>query len=216
MRSIAVIFLTLFILVAMNTSAAAQTADPDLKTPASVKPGDAKNGKHVQMTDIHDIKPLEKIGFDHKLLIYLAALVLAVLLIAALIYYFKKRRKKEKQISHVTDPPGKIAFRSMDELMGMQDLSGKEFYFRLSLIIRNYIQGRYNINAPEMTTEEFIPEIRRLALSRELQESLKRFVITSDPVKFAGAAADRSKIKSDLEFARGLVKETIPEEIENI
>ena len=214
MRCIPIILLTLFIVAVINISSAAQNTDPDLKTPASAKSGGTINGKQAQMTDIHDIKPPVKMGFDNKLLIYLAAAVLTVLLIAALIYYLKKRRKKENKISRAPDAPEDIAFRSLDELMVMQQaLNGKEFYYRLSLIIRNYIQGRYSINAPEMTTEEFIPEIKNLGISRDLQKSLKDFAITSDPVKFAGVAADRSKITSDLEFAKGFVKQTIPTEV---
>ncbi len=62
----------------------------------------------------------------------------------------------------------------------------QEFYYRISAIVRGYIERRYEVNAPEMTTEEFLAAAARdrrfdAAATRELQ----RFLTACDLVKYA-------------------------------
>lgn len=74
----------------------------------------------------------------------------------------------------------------------------KAHFTALSLILREYIEGRFGLRAPRLTTEEFLREARRSALvaGAESQE-LERFLRLSDLVKFAnhtpaGGAADEA------------------------
>ena len=61
-------------------------------------------------------------------------------------------------------------------------MSVEEFYTRLADIVRQFIEGRYGLRAPERTTEEFLAEAtlpeRQLAL-------LRTFLVEADLVKFA-------------------------------
>ncbi|WP_207683271.1 DUF4381 family protein [Desulfonema magnum] len=168
----------------------------------------AEKQKTIQMTDIHDIRPPEIIGVDLTIL-YLVLLTLFVAgLVVAAYLYFKKRRKKIKEKEIVKLSPDEAALALLDELMDMENSDGKEFYFQLSAILRNYIQGRYNINAPEMTTEEFLPKIEELGLQKELQKSLRELLRSIDPVKFAGSLAVQNKMKDDLKFVINFVNQT--------
>jgi len=61
-----------------------------------------------------------------------------------------------------------------------------EFYFRLTDIIREYIEGQFGLMAPERTTDEFLQEMRdHRALSREHKGLLGEFLQAADLVKFA-------------------------------
>lgn len=61
------------------------------------------------------------------------------------------------------------------------------FYVELSDIVRRYIEDRYGVRAPELTTEEFLREARReLRLEQAQRELLEAFLSTCDRVKFAG------------------------------
>ena len=61
-----------------------------------------------------------------------------------------------------------------------------EFYFRLSDIVRRYLEGRFGIMAPEQTTEEFLREAgRNPVLSEVHKELLAGFLRAADMVKFA-------------------------------
>ena len=62
----------------------------------------------------------------------------------------------------------------------------KTFYFRLSAIMRYYIEERFGLRAPERTTEEFLAEISNADVFNTGQRNyLKSFLKASDIVKFA-------------------------------
>lgn len=162
----------------------------------------------VEMSDIHDIKPPEKIGYDLKWLYYLISGILIALLLAGIFFFFKYRKKniQEKQI--ITLSPDELALKLLDELPDIDNIDGKTFYFNLSAILRNYIQGRYKINAPEMTTEELIPKIDSFGLDRELNQQIRALLHSADPVKFAGVTTVQAKMQNDLLFVIDFVKKT--------
>jgi hypothetical protein len=83
------------------------------------------------------------------------------------------------------------------------------WYVELSSIVRHYLEDRYAVRAPELTTEEFLREARR---SRELtkphQELLGAFLEQCDRVKFAAYRPDESESSGVLASARRFLSET--------
>ena len=57
----------------------------------------------------------------------------------------------------------------LKDLEKLMAINGKEFYFKLSAVFRGYIQDRYGIDALEMTSEELIPNIKRLAVDEKFE-----------------------------------------------
>jgi len=162
----------------------------------------------VEMADIHDIKPPEKIGYDLKWLYYLISGILIALLLAGIFFFFKYRKRKIQEKQIITLSSDELALKLLDELLDVDNIDGKIFYFNLSAILRNYIQGRYKINAPEMTTEELIPKIDSFGLDRELSQKLRALLHSADPVKFAGVTTVQAKMQNDLLFVIDFVKKT--------
>lgn len=61
------------------------------------------------------------------------------------------------------------------------------WYVELSDIVRRYIEDRFGVRAPELTTEEFLREAQaRLRLQASQRQLLEAFLETCDRVKFAG------------------------------
>lgn len=61
------------------------------------------------------------------------------------------------------------------------------WYVELSDIVRRYIEDRFGVRAPELTTEEFLREAQaRLRLSGSQRDLLAAFLSTCDRAKFAG------------------------------
>ncbi len=88
-----------------------------------------------------------------------------------------------------------------------------EFYFRLSLIVREYIERRFGLMAPERTTEEFLVEMRRSpVLSDEHKRLLGEFLTACDMVKFACYTPQAKEIEQAFDAARDFVEQTIPHE----
>lgn len=124
--------------------------------------------------------------------------------IVALSVWFRRRRK-----SRLIEPPRQtaeeIAHAAFAALMA-ENLPAlgqfKEFYLRLTGIVRNYIEATTGLRAPEQTTEEFLRAMRsRNVFSAERSERLKEFLEAADMVKYAGQQPEAYQI--ELSIARG-------------
>lgn len=176
-------------------------------------------GQSDAMTDIIDIKPIEKIGYDTRIIRYILYAVLALVLLLLIVYLLDRlinKNKKGKSETTVVMPPDQIAILNLNELEAMTDLEEKEFYFRLTAIVRTYIKGRFSLDAPEMTTEELLPKIPSIPIDKTLSTGLKDLLNTTDPVKFAGVSAGQEKIRDNMDFAKRFVEMTrvVPEDKE--
>ena len=84
------------------------------------------------------------------------------------------------------------------------------WYVELSDIVRRYLEDRFGIRAPELTTEEFLHEARRLGeLDEPHRALLSAFLEGCDRVKFAGHEPGTDESRGSLDLARRLVEETM-------
>ena len=84
------------------------------------------------------------------------------------------------------------------------------WFVELSSIVRDYLERRYEIRAPELTTEEFLPEAvaREGADAPSTARSSSQFLERCDRVKFAGYRPDPSESIATLDAARAFVEDT--------
>lgn len=164
------------------------------------------------MGDIRDIKPPLSFVGDYLLLIIFASIIVLAALVFLSIFLKKRLKRKAKEPLPAPKSPYQIAREALLALQG-QGLPGlgktKEYYFRLSDIARRYIENRFNIKAPEMTTEEFLFSLRDSAILSGLhKELLKEFLTLCDIVKFAKYGPTPKEIDESFNGAVRLLKET--------
>ena len=83
------------------------------------------------------------------------------------------------------------------------------FYTELSLILREYLEGRFKLNAPDETTEEIVEELSRSPeLSKEQQIILQEFMHQADLVKFAKGNPEHATMKKAFDTTKQFVEET--------
>lgn len=85
----------------------------------------------------------------------------------------------------------------------------REFHYRISSVLRGYIERRYGVSAGEMTTEEFLEEAapdRRFG--PETTAELRRFLSACDLVKYARHEPTRTESNGVLAAAETLVERT--------
>jgi hypothetical protein len=111
-------------------------------------------------------------------------------------------------------PPDKAALAALRDIRKMMDINSKDFYFALSMILRTYINGRFHINAEEMTTEEILSEMTGLDIDPDLKQQVTAFFRYSDSVKFADMPAETVKMKKHLKLVNTFVKTTSFDETE--
>lgn len=84
----------------------------------------------------------------------------------------------------------------------------------ISSIVREYIESRFSLRAPDRTTEEFMNEIRLDGTLEERHKTvLEDFLGGCDMVKFAKAEPTLPELQKLLEAAERFVEETTPVEV---
>ncbi len=90
-----------------------------------------------------------------------------------------------------------------------------EFYFRLSMIVRRYIDQRFDLTAPERTTEEFMQEAQRtLKLPEGYRTTAYSLLQAYDMVKFARhepAFTEYERLRADFLYFIDLTREVAEE-----
>lgn len=83
------------------------------------------------------------------------------------------------------------------------------FFVRLSGVIRRYIEDRFALRSPELTTEEFLDELARSPdLLRSHQKVLRDFLSRADLVKFAHYLPAAGDVEDSLDIARRFLEAT--------
>lgn len=118
-------------------------------------------------------------------------------------------------------PPHEWAFDQLRALIDAQLVEQgqvQEFYYRLSEIVRVYIELRFGLMAPERTTEEFLLEAHASrALSAEHKSRLSAFLQACDLVKFARYAPATEEVEQVFGAARDFIEQTaVPAERERL
>jgi len=142
---------------------------------------------------LNDIKSVRKAPFVWTDYLWVLWIVLGIMLILALIgvviYMVLKKKKKGYFFKPPVVLPAHVrAVRELDKLKSekiWQQGREKEFYSKLTDILRSYIHEREGLNAMEMTSGEILNEIRKLSDVDSVYDNLKQILSTSDLVKFA-------------------------------
>jgi hypothetical protein len=137
-------------------------------------------------------------------------------IIAAAGFWVHLRRRRIKELVRIFKPAHEIAYGRLRALV-KQDLikAGKikEFYERISDILRHYIEHRFNLRAPERTTEEFLAELPSAGvLAQPEQERLGEFLRHCDLVKFAKYNPTAEQIQKTFDLVKDFVETTKSDE----
>jgi hypothetical protein len=168
-------------------------------------------------TDIRDIKAPEEVPIDWRPYYLLGGGLAAALLVIFGLYRFLNRDKRAQLATHPR-PPQDIALEELERLRRrglIAEGAFKEYYVALSGIVRTYVEQRFRIRAPDMTTEEFLLVAARGGkLFGPQRGLLSDFLVESDLVKFARHMPTIADSERAWAAARRFVDETAkqPEE----
>ncbi len=159
--------------------------------------------------DIQDIKaPVEIVS---PWLIVMS-LILTALLVTALVYVIRAFRKKIRRTIERARSAHEIAYEQLESLSRKDLISAgriKEYFSELSDIVRHYLENRFDLKAPDMTTEEFLLFARDVpSLARAHRQALRDFLTCCDLVKFARYSPSPAEIDAALQTAKKFIDET--------
>jgi hypothetical protein len=116
-------------------------------------------------------------------------------------------------------PPYVIASLELDRLI-QEDLPRqgrvKEFYLRLTGIVRVYIEGTTGLRAPEQTTEEFLREVRHSdRFDGQHTVRLQDFLEAADMVKYAAQQPNEENISHSVTRAKEFINTRFDRSVES-
>ncbi len=164
--------------------------------------------------DIKDLKGILRVQGSLSRGIF--TLISLLGLVAVLLILWKRKFASEGEAA-VLLTAHEIALEELRRLKAM-DLPGKgqvkEYYTRLSDIVRRYLENRFSYRAPEMTTEEFLEFVSGSSrLEQRHKELLGDFLSKCDMVKFAKYGPTPIESVDSFKAAESLVEQT-KEEVE--
>jgi hypothetical protein len=140
----------------------------------------------------------------------------AIVVAAAAGLWLYLRGKRVKELVRIFKPAHELAYERLRALVN-EDLVGagriKEFYERISDILRHYIEHRFSLRAPERTTEEFLAELANTeVLPATEKQRLGEFLKHCDLVKFAKHNPTTELIQETFDLVKDFIEKTKSDE----
>ena len=147
---------------------------------------------------------------------WIVAALLGLAGIAGLFWWWRRRARRP-----APPPPPRPAHElALEALQGLQrdnfieQQAIEPFYVRLSFILRQYIEWRFGLRAPEQTTEEFLAAaLASGGLVAAHRQLLSSFLQQCDLVKFARHEPTRDDMQQAFDSAKAFVEQTADDEV---
>lgn len=171
--------------------------------------------------DVKAIKPIMDAPFYWSELFtwvgyfLLAFLVVSLIIFVLLKYVFKKKVPFIDQTPQPVIPPHIVALEKLEEIKVQKiwqcgDI--KVFYTQVTDVLRVYLEGRFGINAMELTSDEIMALVKKEPGLNEVRAALKDLLTLADLVKFAKMVPIENQNERSLLIAFDVVDKTKPVE----
>lgn len=165
--------------------------------------------------DIRGLKPLQRPGgFPWT---WVLGLAVGIALIGGGWWAWKHRSRGDAESE---EPEPDLQRRTLAELERLEathrgDEPGEEalrrLHFRLSTLLRGYLEERFGLPATDLTTEEILAALPRLGtLDAAPERELREFLLATERVKFARHRPSEDEVGATLTRARHIVEATRP------
>jgi hypothetical protein len=162
----------------------------------------------------HDIRGLVPYEAQWRRLALPALLALiAVLVVTALALWWRRRRRRPAPVAPPEDPWDALLrrIRTLALKTPFERLAQEEFFFELSMLLREGIELRTGVRATDLTFQELRAPLRaKLPLATAEVERVLGFCERADQVKFAGTGSDRAEADAARSTVDGWVRQLRP------
>lgn len=161
------------------------------------------------------IKDVIKQGYTAKEVLPWVAIVIALAGIVYLVIYLNKHKKpKVVVVEEKKKPTIPAIITARAKLNEMKDnelwnsAKTKDYYTDLTDIAREYLEGQFEIDAVEMTTDEIMDAVNKLNLNNLTKSKLQETLTTADFVKFAKANPTAEQNKQSFSDINNFVEDS--------
>lgn len=184
----------------------------------------------VAVDTTKDIKPIQDIITVDKTIVEQVSQsvkeniwwLLGLLIFIIVVYVLWKRLRKSKTVGG-----DKTVYLTLEEkyLARLSNITKqdylsqddyKSYYSDLSDALREYIQERFDVPAPELTTQEFLKQTKRMADLKKHRPVLKAFLQAADWIKFAKGTSSSIAAEQDMQHIISFIKATKQKEEQKV
>ena len=143
--------------------------------------------------------------------LYSILILLFFILLVLLIWRILKKKKLNSEKIETTPPsdPFEDAIKAITALQNQKQIEPKPFVFKLSEILRLYVERLFSFPALELTGEEFMKEVASHSFFKNRYENtLRDFVVQGDIIKYSSELVSEKTTGQLLELALHFVKDT--------
>ena len=165
-----------------------------------------------QKVDIRSIKSV--LDLPKKVLFLI--LIFVILAVAAICYWIYRRFRKQRTEPKVIEPDKTAeeeAFMALNQLFDsdlIRRAKIKEYYLKLSEILRSYFERRFQMSAVESTTDEILREMRRREIDTTLIQKITEVLEAADLAKFAKWKPEAPQIVLLNQKSKQIIEEAKP------
>jgi len=164
--------------------------------------------------EVKPLKDIQPVPYTWREWLPWVLISLAILaLIGEGIWYYRKRKSGEdlipRQVPQI--PAHEVAMRRLSQLEAKkrwQQGHVKEYYSKLTEILREYIEERYMIPAMESISDDIVRDLRQESLKGNFIEGISTLLSRADLAKFAKSQPTAGENLDSMEFARSFIKES--------
>ena len=169
-------------------------------------PPPAPTNTVASTNDLRPIKPPVEVPNPWAWLFWTAGILLALSLAAVAFLVWRAKQRQRAMVPPI--PPHVRARQRIDAALQLIG-DPRAFCIAVSDAVRIYLEERFQLRAPERTTEEFLRDLQKTsALTPQQKSSLASFLEQCDLVKFAKFEPPESLLRELHESALRLVHET--------
>lgn len=150
---------------------------------------------------------------------YPVAGLILVAIILLTIYFIRKYLENKRKLPPPPPvvpprPAHEIALESLQRINEEKIFKRgkiKEYHTAITDALRDYIQGRYQISAHELTTRQIMSALRYTGIDEKSKVKLRTVLFRADMVKFAKDIPDETENTTAVNDAIAFVQNTVPE-----
>ena len=166
--------------------------------------------------EIKDVKSPITIPYNWKWLLLWAAIVLLIIVAGYYSYKKYKQKKSERPVEKkiIIIPPyvkALIALENLESERLWQKGFVKDYHSRITEIIRNYFEERFDLPAMELTTTETIHHLKSIKEKEKILDITYDFLSNADLVKFAKFQPLEQVNEEMMKQAKEIIQSTIPQ-----
>ncbi|MHC4756739.1 MAG: hypothetical protein ACYTBP_16550 [Planctomycetota bacterium] len=164
------------------------------------------------IADIEEVVVMPK----QRIYLWLWVMIAVLLCLSGAAGWLYLSKKKNLEFIRIFRPAHEIAYDRLRALIKDDLINAgriKEFYEWISNILRHYIEHRFDLRAPERTTEEFLYELQNTnVLGESDKKSIGEFLTHCDLVKFAKHNPTTEQIQRTFDLVKEFIEKTKTDE----